>query len=61
MSYTMIDHRERFCSPKHNTTKSVVGLFPLAPHHDSLQYVHHVPLMQWGQNQGVTSTVSCLK
>ena len=39
---------------KHNTTKSMVGIFALAPHHDSLRYIHHVHLMQWGQNQGVT-------
>ena len=44
-------------SPKHNTIKSMVGLFPLAPHHDSLQYIHHVRLMQQGQNRGVTQLV----
>ena len=32
----------------------MVGLLPLAPHHDSLQYIHHVHLMQRGQNWGVT-------
>ena len=32
----------------------MVGLFPLAPHPDSLQYIHHVHLMQRGQNRGVT-------
>ena len=32
----------------------MVGIFPLAPHHDSLQYIHHVHLMQRGQNRGVT-------
>ena len=52
--YTTIDHRQRFHSPKHNTTKLVVGLLPLAPHHNSSQYIHHVHLMQQGQNQGVT-------
>ena len=30
------------------------GILPLAPHHDSLQYIHHVRLMQRGQNRGVT-------
>ena len=50
----MIDHWQRFRSPKHNTTKSMVGLLPLAPHHDSLQYIHHVHLMQRGQNRGAT-------
>ena len=32
----------------------MVGLLPLTPHHDSLQYIHHVHLMQRRQNQGVT-------
>ena len=32
----------------------MVGILNLAPHHDSLQYIHHVHLMQWGQNWGVT-------
>ena len=32
----------------------MVGLLPLAPHHNSLQYIHHVHLMQRGQNRGVT-------
>ena len=45
---------QRFRSLKHNTTKSMVGLLPLAPHHDSLQYIHHVHLMQQGKNRGVT-------
>ena len=39
---------------KHNITKSMVGPFPLAPHHDYLQYMYHVYLMHRGQNQGVT-------
>ena len=56
MLYTMIDHWQRFRLPKHNTTKSMVGILPLAPHHDPLQYIHHVHLMQWGQNRGVTET-----
>ena len=34
----------------------MAGPWPLAPHHDHLQYIHHVHLMQWGQNQGVTFT-----
>ena len=54
MLYTTIDNRQRFRSPKHNTLKSMAGLLPLAPHHDSLQYIHHVNLMQRGQNRGVT-------
>ena len=33
----------------------MVGPWPLAPHHDHLQYIHHVHLMQWGQKWGVTS------
>ena len=32
----------------------MVGPWPLAPHHDHLQYIHHIHLMQQGQNQGVT-------
>ena len=32
----------------------MVGLLPLAPQHDSLQYIHHVHLMERGQNRGVT-------
>ena len=41
-------------NPKHNLTKSMVGPFPLAPHHDYLQYIYHVYLMHRGQNWGVT-------
>ena len=37
---------------KHNITKSMVGLFPLAPHHDYLQYTYHVYLMQMGSKPG---------
>ena len=48
--YTIGDHP----NPKHNLTKSMVGPWPLAPHHDYLQYMHHVHLMQRGQNRGVT-------
>ena len=54
MPHAPIYHRQRFRSPKHSTTKLMVGLLPLAPHHDSLQYLHHVHLMQWVQNWGVT-------
>ena len=32
----------------------MVGPWPLAPHHDHLQYIHHIHLMQRGQNWGVT-------
>ena len=32
----------------------MVGPWPLAPHHDPSQYIHHVHLMQRGQNQGIT-------
>ena len=32
----------------------MVGPWPLAPHHDHLEYMHHVHLMQRGQNRGVT-------
>ena len=32
----------------------MVGPWPLAPNHDHLQYIHHVHLMQRGQNWGVT-------
>ena len=32
----------------------MVGPWPLAPHHDYLQYIHHVHLMQRGKNWGVT-------
>ena len=32
----------------------MAGIFPLALHHDYLQYIHHVHLMQRGQNRGVT-------
>ena len=26
----------------------MVGIFPLGPHHDYLQYIHHIHLMQMG-------------
>ena len=32
----------------------MVGPWTLAPHHDPLQYIHHIHLMQRGQNWGVT-------
>ena len=32
----------------------MVRPWPLAPHYDHLQYIHPVPLMQRGQNRGVT-------
>ena len=32
----------------------MVGPWPLAPHDDYLQYIHHIHLMQWGQTWGVT-------
>ena len=35
----------------------MVGPCPLAPHHDHLQYIHHVHLMQRGQNRGVTNII----
>ena len=35
----------------------MVGPWPLALHHDHLQYIHHIHLMQWGQNRGVTSII----
>ena len=54
MPYTMIEHQQQFHLPKHNTIKLMVGLLPLAPHRDSLQYIHHVRLMQRGQNRSVT-------
>ena len=32
----------------------MAGPWPLAPHHDHLQHIHHVQLMQRGQKWGVT-------
>ena len=52
--YTIGDHS----NPKHNTTKSMVGLFPLAPHHDYLQYMYHVYLMQTTSKPGCYNSVS---
>ena len=34
--YTIGDNSD----PKHNITKSMVGIWPLAPHHDCLQYIY---------------------
>ena len=35
----------------------MVGPWPLAPHHDQLQDMHHIYiLMQRGQNRGVTKS-----
>ena len=49
-------------NPKHNITKSMVGSWPLAPHHDYLQciyiYIYHVYLMHRGQNRGVTQLMN---
>ena len=53
MSYVPIYHRQPFQSETVNTTKSMVGIFPLAPHHDYLQYMYHVYLMQTGLKTGV--------
>ena len=39
----------------------MVGPWPLAPHHDHLQYIHHIHLMQRGQNWGVTDTLSHMR
>ena len=36
--YTIGDHSNL----KYNITKSMVGPFPLAPHHDYLQHMYHV-------------------
>ena len=30
----------------------MVGPWPLAPHHDHLQYIHHIHLTQRGQKPG---------
>ena len=39
-------------NPKHRVTKSMVGPLPLAPHHDYLQYMYHVYVMQMGSKPG---------
>ena len=41
-------------NPKTWHSRSMAGPWPLAPHQDHLQYIHHVRLMQQGQNRGVT-------
>ena len=38
----------------------MVGPWPLSLHHDHLQYIHHIHLMQRGQNRGVKLTVYTL-
>ena len=38
----------------------MVGPWPLAPHHDHLQYIHHIHLMQQSQNRGITHATSTL-
>ena len=53
--YTIDDHSNL----KHNTTKLMVGLFPLAPHHDYLQYMYHVYLMQTGSKSGCYIPLPC--
>ena len=36
----------------------MVGPWPLAPHPDHLQFIHHhIHLMQRGQNRGVTKEI----
>ena len=35
----------------------MVGPWPLAPHHDHLQYIHHIHLMQRGQNRDITHSL----
>ena len=37
---------------KHSVTKSMVGPLPLALHHDYLQYMYHVYVMQMGSKPG---------
>ena len=49
----MIYHWQRSLLPKHNTTELMVGIFPLAPHHGLLQYIHHVPFNANGVKTGV--------
>ena len=44
-------------NPKHSIIDQWWGLGLLAPHRDHLQYIHHVHLMQRGQNQGVTQKI----
>ena len=45
---------------EHNTTKLMVGLLPLAPYHDSLQYIHHIHLMQTWSKLGCDIDISNL-
>ena len=46
--YTIGDHSHL----NHNITKSMVGIFPVSPHHDYLQYMYHVYLMKTGLKPG---------
>ena len=39
----------------------MMGPWLLAPHHDHLQYIHHVHLMQRGQYWGITTDISSLR
>ena len=39
----------------------MVGPWTLALHHDHLQYIHHVHLMQRGQYWGITTDISSLR
>ena len=36
----------------------MVGPWPLAPHHDHSQYIHHGHLMQRGQNRDITEGIT---
>ena len=42
VSDSMMYNRQGSLLSKHNTAESMVGILPLAPHHDLLQYIHHV-------------------
>ena len=44
--YTISDNS----NPKHNITKLMVGIFPLALHHDYLLYIYIMYLIHRGQN-----------
>ena len=37
--------------------QSMVGNFPIVTHHDPLQYIHYIHLMQRGPNRGVTNNL----
>ena len=51
--YTIDDNS----NPKHSVTKSMVGPLPLAPHHDYLQYMYHVYVMQTGSKPGCYTNI----